>query len=243
MKNLKSEIRKGLSYLLIILIVLFWSCSDDSYLIDTGIHKANYEGNIYEYLQDKSIHFDSVQKIIDIANMQDVFIDDTITFFAPSNPSIVRSIRALNENLYQRGQDTVKDLSQIDKDVWKELLSLYVVKGKYLLNDIPQLDTTKIDAFGGQGFVSYGGRPMNIGVIYFDAGGVKYAGYRQLYYSYLNDFDDENNSMINVPVASSDIQPNNGAVHVLRYTNHPFGFSESNFITKALAEGIKNEEE
>lgn len=221
---------------------VIYGCSDDSYLIDTGTHDAFYQGTIWDYLKEKEINFDSLTKIIQLAGMQDVFEQDTITFFAPSDPSINRSVSDLNNYLYRRGRDTVKDLNQISPYVWKELLSLYIIKDKYILRDIPQLDTIQLDVYGGQTFLSYEGRPMNVGVVYFDAGGVKYAGYRQLYYSYINDFSNEIGSLINVPVASSDIQPFNGAVHVLRYHNHEFGFSSSDFINKAVAEGIEDED-
>jgi len=226
--------------LAVLLGCLIYSCSDNSYLIDTGLHDTNYQGTVWDYLKEKKIDFDSLTKIIQLAGMQEVFEQDTITFFAPSNPSINSSVSDLNDYLYRRGQDTVKDLDQINPAVWKELLSLYIIKDEYVLKDIPQLDTTQLDVFGGQTFLSYGGVPMNVGVVYFDAGGVKYAGYRQLYYSYINDFSNEVGSLINVPVASSDIQPYNGAVHVLRYHNHEFGFISSDFINKVMAEGIED---
>ena len=60
---------------------------------------------------------------------------------------------------------------------------------------------------------------MNVGVVYFDAGEVQYAGYRQLYYSYMSNLANQEESMINVAVASSDIQPNNGVVHVLIFSH------------------------
>lgn len=226
---------------IIVSCILIYACSDDSYLKDTGIHDANYNGSVLEYLKSKPVHFDSLTKIINLGGMDDVFESEEITFFAPSNPSINKSVKKLNNYLYNRGRDTVKNLKQIDPKVWKEMLSLYVINEKYLLKDIPQLDTTQLAAFGGQGFITYGGKPMNVGVVYFDAGGVKYAGYRQLYYSFINDFNNNPGSMLNVPVASSDIQPNNGAVHVLEYRNHDFGFKDSDFISKVLAEGIKEE--
>ncbi len=227
----------------VLFCLTIWSCTDDDYLLDTGLHEANYEGTIWDYLNDKPVHFDSLTKVIELAGMEELFIEDSITFFAPSNPSINRSLYALNENLYRRGRDTVSDLGQVNGEVWRELLSNYIIKGKYLARDIPQLDTTQLDAFGGQGFISLSGRPMNLGVVYFDAGGVQYAGYRQLYFSYINEFSNDEDAMINVPVASSDIQPYNGAVHVLRYQEHSFGFRASEFVSRAISAGIREEED
>jgi hypothetical protein len=233
--------RRIMPYLLglVFIILAINACKKGNYYIDTGVHQAKYDGSILKYLSDKPIYFDTLSKVINIAGMQDVFQNDTITFFAPPQSCIYKAVKGLNLYLYNRGQDTVKQLEQVDPKVWKDMLSLYIIKGKYLLKDIPQLDTTQLNAYGGQGYVSYGGRPMNIGVIYNDAGGVKYAGYRQLYYSYINDFTSQMGSMINVPVASSDIQPYNGVVHVLQYQNHIFGFKSNNFILEAIAVGIK----
>lgn len=236
MKNIKL-IKNGLVGVSIVIFCV--CCTDNSYLIDSGRHDANFDGNIYEYLKAKPVHFDSLTKVIELAQMEDVFENDTITFFAPSNPSIIKTIEALNKYLINRGRPTVNNLNQIDPKIWKEFVSLYIIKDKYLLKDIPQLDTIQLNVYGGQGFISYQGRPMNVGVVYFDAGGVQYAGYRQLYYSYINDFNNNIGSMLNVAVASSDIQPNNGAVHVLKYDNHDFGFKVNDFINKAVAEGIK----
>ncbi|ARS38615.1 hypothetical protein CA265_02520 [Sphingobacteriaceae bacterium GW460-11-11-14-LB5] len=224
---------------LLIAIVAVSSCKNNNYYIDSGVGKAQYEGTILTYLADKPAYFDTLSRVITLAGMQDVFSRDTITFFAPPSSCIYKAVKNLNKYLYGRGQDTVKQLNQIDPKVWKDMLSLYIVKGKYLLKDIPQLDTTQLSTFGGQGYISNGGRPMNIGVLYNDVNGVKYAGYRQLYYSYITDFTNKIGSMVNVPVASSDIQPYNGVVHVLVYQRHVFGFQTNNFILQAIAAGIK----
>ena len=58
---------------------------------------------------------------------------------------------------------------------------------------------------------------MNMGVVYYDANNVKYAGARQIIYSYVYDFTI--GDMKNAYVATSDIQPTNGVVHVLRLTD------------------------
>jgi len=220
-----------------LLIIGIIACKKD-YFVDSGVHNPNYPGTIYKYLKDKPALFDSLTQVIDIAGMKEVFDKDEITFFAPANSSIHKAVIALNEYLRSRGQDTVVNLNQVKPEVWKEMLELYIVKGKYTLKDFPQLDTTEVDAYPGQAFTSLNGRAMNIGVIHNDAGGVKYAGYRQLYYSYIYDLSNPKLGLINVPVASSDIQPYNGSVHVLQFKVHTFGFYPSNFILNATSKGI-----
>jgi hypothetical protein len=213
------------------------SCADDSYLIDGGISNPYYDGTILEYLQSRPDYFKTLVDVIELAEMEDIFEKETITFFAPTDWSIKSSLNRLNYYWYNLlGGDSITDIRQINPEVWKEILSLYLIKDKYLLRDIPQIDTTAMSTYPGQAYVSYNGRPMNIGVVYADANNVKYVGYRQLIYSYVYDF--AVNDMTNAYVATSDLQPTNGAIHVIRFTNHAFGFNSLDFAVKAIASGI-----
>lgn len=228
---------------LLALVVFFCvfaiGCQNDDYLLDGGKHNPYYNGTVMDYLErhpDKH-YFTELVGLIRYAGMEQVFRNEEITFFAPTDWSINYSVDYLSGRLYQTmGEDSIKDLRQIKPEVWKEYLSMYIIPGKYCLKDIPQLDTAAVSAYPGQAYYSMSGRPMNIGVMYYDANGVKYAGARQILYSYVNDFASMN--MINAYVASSDIQPINGVVHVIRFTNHAFGFDRDVFVQKAIGAGI-----
>jgi hypothetical protein len=238
MKNIGTKIIIA-AIVLMAIGYLFTACKKDSYYQDSGVEQAKYDGNILQYLATKPDYFDSLVTVISLAGMNSVFEDSTITFFAPPQQCIQTAVGQLNRYLYNRGQDTVVQLQQIASSVWQDMLSLYILRGKYLLKDIPQMDTTQLQTFPGQGYLSWGGRPMNVGVIYNDVNNVKYAGYRQLCYSYIYNFTNiGSGSMINTMVATSDIQPSNGVVHVLQFQYHIFGFSSSNFISDAIAKGI-----
>lgn len=218
---------------------LFWaiSCQDKSYLEDGGKAKATYDGTVMEFLESRPDLFRELVEVIRYAGMENTFQSEEITFFAPTDWSVRRSMEGLNYYWYNlQGKDSVSQISQVKPEVWKELLSLYVVPEKYVAKDIPQLDTTAMDAYPGQAYVSLNGRPMNIGLVYHEANGIKYAGHRQLLYSYVNDFGSQD--LTNAYVATSDIQPRNGVVHVIRLTDHFFGFNEDLFISKAIAAGI-----
>lgn len=232
------KIIKTTTLALLVSCCLFMGCSKDSYFVDTGLHKAKYDGTVLQYLKDKPVLFDSLVRIINIAGMNDVFEKEDVTFFAPASSCVYKAVRGLNAELRSGGRDTVSKLEQIKPQVWKDMLSDYVFKGKYLLKDIPQIDTLALKAFSGQGYTSYGGRPMNLGVFYNDAGGAKYVGYRQLILSFIPDFSNPQVDMVNTPVATSDIQPNNGVIHVLVYQRHALGFSSRRFITAAISAGI-----
>jgi hypothetical protein len=239
MKKIQDIKSRTIFFVAMALCLIFAACKKEEYYIDSGVHNGRYDGSIYQYLKEKPIYFDTLSQVIDAAEMRDFFENEEVTFFAPPSSSIYKAVKSLNEYLRNDGKDTVRALTQIKPEVWRELLSLYVFEGKYMLKDFAQLDTLDLDAYSGQGFASLGGRPMNIGVIYNDAGNVKYSGYRQLWLSYINDFSSPKTSLINIPVASSNIEPRNGAVHVLQFRNHIFGFTSSNFILSATSKGIE----
>lgn len=238
------DMRKILSMAFAAMLALnFIACQDDSYIEDGGKHNPYYEGSIYEYLSahpDKN-YFTKLIDIIDYAGLTDVLKDSTVTFFAPTDWSIQSSVNALNHQLYTyMGQDSIHSLHQVKPEVWRAFLEEYIIRDKYTLKDIPQIDTTKIEAYPGQGYYSYGGKPMNVGVVYYDAAGVHYAGARQIIYSYV--IDPQNHQFLNAYVATSDIQPRNGVLHVIRWIDHSFAFDKQRFVSAALTAGILKEE-
>lgn len=108
------------------------------------------------------------------------------------------------------------------------------------MNDYPQLDPGNISAYPGQIYASYDGLLMNIGVLYDDAGSVRYAGYRHLQLSYIPSATAPRDytSWFNAGVATVNIEPTNGYVHVIRYSLHYFGFEPNQFFEEAMASGI-----
>jgi hypothetical protein len=232
------KIIKTIIAVFIIAACFLAGCKKDSYYYDTGVHQAKYDGTILDYLKAKPFIFDSLVLAIKVAGMEDVFQKENVTFFAPPSSCIHKAIVNLNTDLRNNGKDTVSQLGQVQPQVWKDMLSEYVFKGSYLLKDIPQIDTLALSAFPGQGYVSYGGRTMNIGVFYNSANGVKYVGYRQLILSFIPDFSNPTVGLLNVPIATSDIQPTNGVIHALQFQNHVLGFDSRRFITAAESAGI-----
>lgn len=231
------KINKNIILKLLVLFVIGVS-SCNKYYFDSGTHNPIFEGSSIDYLKSKEDFFDSTLMVIDLAEMKNTIENENVTFFAPPSGCIARAIKHLNRRLEFNGKDTVKELSQIKPIVWKSLLSNYIFRGKNLLKDYPQRDTVSYLAYPGQNYTSYSGRIMNIGVIFNDAGGVQYAGYRQLFLSYIPDLSNPLVSLKNIPIASSDIQTKNGVIHVLNRTKHTFGFITDMFIDQAIAAGI-----
>ncbi|MGN6402110.1 MAG: hypothetical protein ACTHMD_16750 [Flavisolibacter sp.] len=237
---LVAYIKKLFALLLFVSVMGAVGCQKKDYFSDTGTHSPNFQGNVLQYLKSKPGMFDSVARIIHLAGMDEVFEKEDITFFAPADSSIRATLNFLNIVLSSLGQKEVRSMDQIKPEVWRAQLSRYLFKGKKSMNDFPQLDPSNVSAYPGRIYTSYDGEIMNIGVIYNDAGGVKYAGYRQLLLSYIPSQSTplDYQSWYPVYVASVNIAPTNGYVHALRFSNHVFGFEINQFIENAIAKGI-----
>lgn len=211
-------------------ILLATACKKDDYYLDTGTIDPHYKGTILDYLKEKPFYFDTLVSVIKLAGMEEVFTKDTVTFFAPTDHSIQNTVMILNVNLYALGKDTIKTLGEVPPEVWKKYLSFYLFKGINELKDYPQIDFELLRTYPGQNYVSYNNRVMNIGVVYNSANDVKYVGYRQLYLTYIEKPAQIMKSYQNAPVASSNIKPLNGVIHVLSDQHFFFGFSPFDFV-------------
>ena len=118
------------------------------------------------------------------------------------------------------GEDSVRDLQIKNRSM--ERVPVHVCHSrKILFERYSQLDTAAVSAYPGGAYYSLAGKPMNMGVVYYDASGVKYAGPRQILYSYVNDF--ASMDMINAYVARVTYSPLT-AWFMIRFTNHNFRF-------------------
>lgn len=241
---------KKLIIYFIFLIILITACKKESYYQDSGVHEIAFDGNIMEYLDSKAKRpidlFDTLVQVIRHAGMEEVFREDQITFFAVPDPSINKSLHALNDHLYFSGQDTIKSFKEVKPEVWRYFLSQYVIKGDYGLIDFPQVDTLALFAFPGQLYQSYNPEePLNVGVVYHDLVNdetkIDYKGPRQILISHIPDFSEPKKWWINTFIASSNIKPKNGRVHVINYNRHSFGFETYKFIRMATEQGIDYE--
>lgn len=217
--------------LLLLVLGLFTSCKRDSYYKDGGLAQAKFDGTVLQYLASKPVEFDSLVQIIKLAGLEDTFNKEEITFFAPGDGSIKKLIGqvnrgGINNRLFYEGRDTIKVLSDVNGQIWKKYLQRYIFRGKNKLMDYPQIDFNQQVIYPGQIYYAANNTVSNIGVVYNDAGGVRYVGYRQLHISYIPDISRPSEGWRTVRIASSDIQPNNGVVHVLVVDGQQFGFDQ-----------------
>ncbi|WP_437919510.1 hypothetical protein [Sphingobacterium sp. LRF_L2] len=233
--NMKTLKKMKLGFLLILIFALS-SCAKDDYYVDGGLAQAEFDGSILEYLDSKPREFDTIAQIIRLSGLESYFQNEEFTFFAPRDEDIKSLIGSytnggLNADLYFLGLDTLKQLSDVDPEIWQKYLLRHMFTGKNVLADYPQVDYSVMNLYGGQNYFSLSGEVCNIGVIFHDAVSsdgtsvLKYMGYRQLSIAYIYDLSSPDD-FISVPISSSDIQPHNGVVHVLDYTVGQFGFNQ-----------------
>lgn len=222
--------------LIVAAVVLAASCKKNQYYVDGGLSNPNFNGNMLQYLQAKPFYFDTLATVIKLAGLEQNFQQDDMTFFAPTDHAIQRSILNVNKILYQAGKDTILRLTDISPDIWRKYLLRYMFQGSHYLKDYPQLDVTLVNLYPGQDYYSYNNTTVNIGVIYDDVNGIKYGGYRHLAISYIQNLNTPltySNNWIKCDISSSDIKPTNGVVHTLNdYTT--FGFN-TDFVTDVVA--------
>lgn len=216
--------------MLLIATLLLNACRKD-YYVDGGLADPHYNGSIYDYLVNTPYWFDTVSYIIDRAGMKEMLQRENVTFFSPTDDAVKVVMNALNEYRYYNVQDSVH-LEDIDPEVWKHFLSMYVLKGKYLAKQFARVDPVNVYAYPGINYVMDGGYVLNIGLIYQNYNNVEAVGPRIIR---LTDITYDPQNFQNNPstiVATSDIQPTNGVLHVLN-NNHVFGFRGGTFIRLA----------
>ncbi len=216
------------------------ACAKDDYYMDGGLANPNFDGNMLEYLESKPVEFDTIAQLVRLAGLDEKFQTEELTFFAPSDREIKNLIGyvgrgGLNHHLYGLGKDTVRVFADVDSLIWKKYLERHLFRGTNMLADYPQVDHSLRQIYPGQNYYSLNNTVLNIGVVYHDVNGIKYAGYRQLSISYIPDLSRPDEGWRTVMISSSDIKPRNGVVHTLVKENVGFGFDVDEFFNDVAA--------
>lgn len=225
------------SIFLVMATIALAGCQKDEYYIDGGTANPAFDGTVLQYLESKPVQFDSLVQVVKLAGLEDMFNNEEITFFAPTDRTIKDMIGrldqgGLNWDLYTAGRDTIQVLSDVDSLIWRKYLLRHVFKGKNKLMDYPQIDFGQLLTFPGEYFYSYNNAVSNIGVVFNDAEGVRYLGYRRLHISYVPDVARPTENWYRTSVSSSDIQPSNGVVHILDVNDARLGFNRGEMSTE-----------
>ena len=204
--------------LLGIVLSLFVGCTKYNQ-IDTGISKAEYPGNMYEYFQSDSYNWDSLLVLIDHAGMKKYFTGEEpgyeeITFFGPTNHSIRRWLYGMRTNLGTTGAPDPEKLkiSLQDPETCRNLLLCHIIKGKRKAASFPQ--GTFDDNNSGEVLIAANGKQFRVFTVKESFQNVAGAGPLTLYAVGI----DKYNQTLHITMASTDIAPTNGIVHSLPYS-------------------------
>jgi uncharacterized surface protein with fasciclin (FAS1) repeats len=222
---------RTISFLLCSCAILFFTACKKEYFADTGTHKGIFAGSSVQYLGTNAILFDTVAYVVEKSGLQDVLSKEKVTFFAPTDRAVKSAMDYLNDYRFRAGKDSAQ-LTDIPPAVWRKFLSRYIIRGKYMARDFARRDELKLEAFPGQYFETLDGFVMNIGLIFSSYGGVDAVGPRTLRVTFIRDLTNPTVSRILTDVASSDLQTDNGVVHVLM-DGHVFGFDMEEFVETA----------
>ncbi|WP_157986657.1 fasciclin domain-containing protein [Chitinophaga alhagiae] len=225
--------------LALICLVLFTQACKKDYYVDGGLANPYYNGTIYDYLTEKTLYFDTIKQIIDLAGLKDMMTSDTVTFFSPTDDVIRVAMNDLNAQRYATMKDSV-DIADIGPEVWRQFLGMYIMQGKRVAGSFPRVSPENISAFPGINYIMLDGYILNIGLDYTSYNGVEAVGPRILTVTDIT-YDPTNfRNNPRVRVVSSDIQPKNGVVHALSIS-HYFGFRRGEF-TRIAADYLKSKE-
>lgn len=217
--------------LLLLCMVLFTQACKKDYYVDGGTANPHYKGTIYDYLTEKTMYFDTIRAIVELAGLKDMMTKQEVTFFSPTDDVIRVAMNLVNGSRFAAGKDSVK-IADIGAEVWRKFLGMYIMKGKHVAGSFPRVMYSNINAFPGINYVMLDNYILNIGLEYTNYNGVEGVGPRILVVTDVT-YDPRNfRNNPRVQVVSSDIQPTNGVVHALS-ASHPFGFRPGEFVRTA----------
>lgn len=114
-----------------ILVIALAGCNDD-YFHDTGLADGKHNCSMWEYMKSDHENWDSTVLLIERAGLQSLF-DGTdsdnkeITFFGPTNMSIMQFLFKTVNDDYEMIYNSIKD---IPVELCKQLVLSHVIKGK-----------------------------------------------------------------------------------------------------------------
>lgn len=200
---------------------------------DSGISNPYHDCSIMEYLQNDSYNWELTVKLIEQAELTDMFEGNDpdykeITFFAPPSYSILRYVwdKATGKEDYPNNSDKWRPLTEdeknhpeilvqkLDKAWCREMIMKHVIKGKLLKEDFnyrnKDYEIMDNEQNGGTDILTEGNCQLRVYRDKSDYNGVPDKGAETMYiYSFTG--------RTMVPLATPNIQPINGVVHALNY--------------------------
>ncbi len=193
--------------------ILLQGCKKTDHTYKNSIPDSKVNLNMYDYLVSKKGTFDTLVYIINKANLADTLKKSKITFFAPTDQSILTAIYNLNTNRAAAGLPALS-VPDIDPFVWRMLLMRYMIAGEFRSQDFALAD--------GLDVITINKRRLHVDAVATTTQGSLGSG------SYLLKYSDLNGSRFTKDwafsyVTTSNLQTTTGIVNVLE-PNHVFGF-------------------
>ena len=99
MKNNSRKLIFGICAFLLATLSL-GSCNSDDYLVDGGTSNPYFDGNVMQYLESRPDLFKDLVKVIKLTKWEDILTNEEVTFFAPTDFTIAKSVERMNYYLY-----------------------------------------------------------------------------------------------------------------------------------------------
>lgn len=194
-------------------VVLTQGCSktDDTYRNSVPTNKVDL--NIYDYLLSKKETFETLVYIVDQAQLADTLRKSKITFFAPTNQSILTALENLNVNRSTTGLPPLKT-SEVPPFIWRTMLMRYIIPGEFTSENFALAD--------GLDVITLNKRKLHVNAQAIATQGSMGSGSLLLKYSDLNGSRFTKDWVFSY-VTSSNLQAKNGIIHTLE-PSHVFGF-------------------
>ena len=183
------------------------SCQTKWNYVDTGLVNGRFDGTMYEYFHSNHYDWDSTLVLIEMAGLRDLFDGKDpefkqVTFLGPTNHSIRRWMK----------EKKITSLRTLESEKCRAIILRHVIKGKYMRDDIPagKQENSQQVGEGGQLFTSAGGANLWLYTFKEEYQGVAGTGSLNIYMYSVD-------KKVNIDIASSNIEPDNGVVHSLSY--------------------------
>lgn len=211
--------RKNTYYFLAILFIGmmgFSACKKEG--LYGNYHPVNqYDGSIYDYLKSQPDHFQYMLSVLDEAGLAKMLQQDSLTFFAPTDQSLLSAMDKYNVYRLSRDLPPVT-IDDIDSSSWRSIITPYIVRGVLEPEDFSVQD--------GLTMTTVALRPMHGQLVKHNASGAEELGTQTVELSYLNG-SKYIKDWLSTFVSTPNLHTRNGNIYILE-SRHVLGF---NFFT------------
>lgn len=134
---------KNIALLAMAISLIITACEKKEYYVDGGLSRqseAEMKMSVYEFLASRPDHgFDSLVKVIDLANAKDLVNQSNITFYAAPNDAVARFQRRFTPS----DKQPARPLAKIGVDTLRMLLGRFIIPGNRITLEKAVLDKIK----------------------------------------------------------------------------------------------------